>query len=114
MSTPRLCLRLLEWIDDRQDAKRDAYSGGTGKRWRWWLIRQVDRLPGQCWADLVDFGLDRSIYPWAPRLAICAQDAQNCGTCYCGKVARDDVPLWPEGPRARVIVPRVKPADGAA
>jgi hypothetical protein len=62
------------------------------KRLRWWLAAQLDRLPGQCWADLVswalawDAGDKRS--PWSPQGAMCRSDAAETGTCYCGKLRR--------------------------
>jgi hypothetical protein len=105
-----LWTRLRWWIDERIDAKRDAWDGGSGSKWRWWVAVQVDRLRGQCWADLADFGLGRTYIPWEPRRPTCVEDAQRCGTCYCGKVARADVPPWPDGPRSRVIVPVPAPA----
>jgi hypothetical protein len=48
----------------------------------------LDRLPGQCWADLVQWSLrlgDRRS-PWSPIGWSCRADAARCGTCYCGKL----------------------------
>lgn len=105
-----LRLRFRWWLDTKLDDYRDSWyrryrGNGSGTKARWWIARQVDRLPGQCWADLADFGLGRSVVPWARMRDACREDATRCGTCYCGKVAREDVPSWPEGPKARVVVP---------
>jgi hypothetical protein len=60
---------------------------------RWWIATQMDRLPGQCWADLVSWALSwdggekRAL--WSPQGAMCRRDAAECGTCYCGKL-RDE------------------------
>lgn len=60
------------------------------KRLRWWIADQLNRLPGQCWADLVSWALS---WPggekrplWSPAGDACRQDAAECGTCYCGKL----------------------------
>lgn len=60
------------------------------KRLRWWIADQMNRLPGQCWADLVSWALSgprgekRKL--WSPAGDICRSDATECGTCYCGKL----------------------------
>ena len=62
-------------------------SRGSGTRWRWWVARQVNRLPGMCWASLASWALR---YPGQP-LRECKQ-TYLCHTeawqdrCYCGKV----------------------------
>lgn len=104
-------LRLRYWWDDRGDRRRDTGLDRPQRRWRWWLARQVDRLPGQCWADLADFGLNRTRIPWEPRRPDCTADALRVGACYCGKVARADVAALPGGPRARVVLPCAEPAS---
>jgi hypothetical protein len=66
------------------------------RRWlRWRIAVLVNRLPGQCWADLVSWALQtpgRRFYghrPWQPRTALCTKDAVANGLCYCGKLRRD-------------------------
>jgi hypothetical protein len=63
---------------------------------RWRLATLVNRLPGQCWADLVSWVLDRlgkrryyNRMPWQPRTWSCTKDAVENGRCYCGKLTRD-------------------------
>lgn len=66
-------------------------------RWKWWIADQLDRLGGQCWADLVGWVLHtyredpdwRSAVPWRPIGESCHKDAAACGRCYCGKLAAD-------------------------
>jgi hypothetical protein len=67
------------------------------ERFKWWLAYQLNRLSGQCWADLVywvlrspkdDPGL-RAALPWRPINAMCRFDAAECGRCYCGKLAAE-------------------------
>jgi hypothetical protein len=60
-------------------------------RLRHWIARQLDRLPGQCWADLVFWsnGDTPRSTPWSPLSPGCKQDYVRLGTCYCGKL-RDD------------------------
>lgn len=90
-----------------------AVQGGsvvTDSTWRWRIARTMDRLPGQCWADLVSWMQysDHDAYgdewwarlrgrlPWRPQARIgrtpgsCADDAARCGICYCGKVRTVD------------------------
>lgn len=62
-------------------------------RFRFWIAALTDRwLPGQCWADLVMWALDRGprgehgVLPWKPQSGGCRADAARCGRCYCGKV----------------------------
>jgi hypothetical protein len=104
------CLGALRgWWDEKRDAKRTDWGGGTGTRFRWWAATQVDRLPGQCWADLTDYGLGRDLVPWAPDQRQCIESARDCGTCYCGKVVREDVAAMPGAPRFRKVVSGVSP-----
>lgn len=60
------------------------------KRLRWWIATQLNRLPGQCWTDLVCWALDGKTRerrtPWSPQGDTCRQDAAECGVCYCGKL----------------------------
>jgi hypothetical protein len=59
---------------------------------RWWIITQLNRLPGQCWSNLVSWALDRDRgkrSPWSPVDSVCRSDAAQNGTCYCGKLRAD-------------------------
>lgn len=98
---------LRGWWYDKADAKRDAWGGYENDRTarlRWWAAHQVDRLPGQCWSDLADYALGRDLVPWAPDQTHCIESARDCGTCYCGKVVREDVAAMSDGPRNRKVV----------
>lgn len=55
-------------------------------RARFAIAELVNRLPGQCWADLVMWALRRgdSKLPWSPSRS-CREDMQGTGFCYCGK-----------------------------
>lgn len=72
--------------------KRDNAAQET--RWRWRVAILLNRLPGQCWADLIEWCL-----PWTSRAEMtrslrspvsrrCIDDAAQSGEgrCYCGKV----------------------------
>ena len=67
---------------------------------RWWIAAQLDRLPGQCWADLVTWALDwpprDSRLPWRPATSTCRLDAEQCGACYCGKLRAEGAGKQPE------------------
>lgn len=55
------------------------------KRVRWFVARTVDRLPGQCWADLVSWAhRSEKGLPWAPQRT-CRTDLVD-GVCWCGKI----------------------------
>ena len=58
-------------------------------RLRWWIATQLNRLPGQCWTDLVCWALGWEARerrgPWSPAGA-CRRGIAECGTCYCGKL----------------------------
>lgn len=66
------------------------------RRVRWRIATQLNRLPGQCWADLVTWALgwrkedpyltwtERS--PWSPVTGTCRLDLKATGACYCGKL----------------------------
>lgn len=72
------------------------------ERLKWRIADLVNRLPGQCWADLVmwamsdepvrDTGL-RAALPWRPIGKRCIEDAQASGRCYCGTVGSDGTVL---------------------
>lgn len=57
-------------------------------RLRWWIARQLDRLPGQCWADLSFWAMrdNPRTSPWSPISPGCVQDFARCGACWCGKL----------------------------
>jgi len=58
-------------------------------RLRWWVASQLNRMPGQCWADLVTWALRwkfEARHPWRPVTGTCREDAARTGACYCGKV----------------------------
>lgn len=59
-------------------------------RLRWRVITQLNRLPGQCWAGLVSWGLGSKTaprLPWSPVTDTCRRDAaENGGRCYCSKI----------------------------
>ena len=61
-------------------------------RLRWRLAYALNRLPGQCWSDLVGWVLRSPFtarHPWRPVTRTCREDAARTGACYCGKVRRD-------------------------
>ena len=98
----------------------------TGEGLRYNIAFTLDRLPGQCWADLVSWvqhsDLDsygdewwarlRGRLPWRPRARTgripgsCVADAIDCGVCYCGKVrtAETDAQMRRGGAKPGVIV----------
>ena len=59
------------------------------ERLRWWTAHQLNRLPGQCWADLVIWALRwearEKRTPWSPA-DVCRRDIATTGSCYCGKL----------------------------
>ena len=70
-------------------------SSGNGTRTRWRIVQLLNRLPGQCWADLVMWALrswneDEGRWPWRPISRYCRDDMAEVGYCYCGKLRRDD------------------------
>ncbi|MDI3315912.1 MAG: hypothetical protein QJR12_17030 [Mycobacterium sp.] len=63
------------------------------RKWiRWRIAYLLDRLPGQCWADLVSWVLDSGEFrrrnPWSPITPTCWSDRDHNGCCYCGKLRR--------------------------
>lgn len=67
-----------------------------GSRWRWTVARWLDKLPGQCWAELVGWvqpwSSRRRVSPWSPVGPSCLSDApadDPTWRCYCGKVGAD-------------------------
>lgn len=64
------------------------------ERLKWRIATLANRLPGQCWADLVSWVLDskrtrdpglRARLPWRP-IRSCRTDLARTGACYCGKL----------------------------
>lgn len=66
------------------------------ERIRFRIANLVDKLPGQCWADLVGWVYRdnrddpdwRSEIPWRPIGYTCRTDLARNGACYCGKLRR--------------------------
>jgi hypothetical protein len=62
------------------------------ERLRFRIADAVDKLPGQCWADLVSWALGHnrragnSIWPWRPVTSLCRQISPPNDRCYCGKI----------------------------
>jgi hypothetical protein len=62
-------------------------------RARWAIAHLLDRLPGQCWTELVWWATtpDRPIREaWSPIDGSCRSDARQCGRCYCNKLGATD------------------------
>lgn len=67
---------------------------------RWRIVAVVNRLPGQCWADLVGWVLAgrrerrewylRERLPWRPIQPNCREDLGRVGCCYCGTLRAPD------------------------
>jgi hypothetical protein len=66
---------------------------------RWLIADLLNRLPGQCWGDLVTWALEtpsarkrrgNARHPWRPVTRICRNDLAQSrdGACYCGKLRR--------------------------
>lgn len=60
---------------------------------RWRIAMLLDKLPGQCWSDLVFWAMrdrrGRREYPfgpWSPIGRSCRNDLARVGSCYCGKL----------------------------
>jgi hypothetical protein len=66
----------------------------TAERARWRIAYLLNRLPGQCWTDLVLWVLGsdkyRRRFPWSPVGPDCLKAGDQ--SCYCGKLraARQD------------------------
>lgn len=62
----------------------------NAERTRWRIADLLNRLPGQCWADLATWALygpePGRRWPWAPNTPGCREDAARTGCCYCGKL----------------------------
>ena len=55
---------------------------------RWRIAYLLNRLPGQCWADLVEWVLypRGRRGPWSPIRPGCRADLARGRDCYCGKL----------------------------
>ena len=64
------------------------------------IAHLLDKLPGQCWADLVWWALRRSDYrnPWSPIGPSCRGDLARNGACYCGKLRDERASVSVGGP----------------
>lgn len=65
------------------------------EKMRWRIANIVNRLPGQCWANLVSWAVDGpracrsrgdSPLPWRPIDSMCRQISPPNDRCYCGKI----------------------------
>lgn len=56
---------------------------------RWRIARLIDRLPGQCWTDLVRWVTYGRRGPWSPQTDTCRTDAARNGRCLCGRLTTD-------------------------
>lgn len=89
--------------------------------WRWRIATLLDKLPGQCWCDLVEWALrrheDEPDTPWNDlvrrvplrrQTETCFDDAQTVGTCYCSKVrtAAVDADMCSRGARPASVIVR--------
>jgi hypothetical protein len=67
--------------------------------WRWRVAQAANKLPRQCWSDLVEWALrrheddpDTPFYDLLRRVPLRAQtdtcrlDRDRAGSCYCGKL----------------------------
>jgi hypothetical protein len=74
---------------------------------RWRIVALFNRLPGQCWADLVSWVLAgrrerrewylRERLPWRPIQDVCRKDLARVGCCYCGKLRTAESTTVQEG-----------------
>lgn len=56
-------------------------------RLRWFIVRHLGKLTGQCWASLCIWAAYGDGWnPWRPIDWTCRTDAQRNGECYCAKV----------------------------
>ena len=90
--------RLSSWIWDRIDIALAHVAALLPEKARWFIAERANRhLPRQCWSDLVMWAMRdpkddpdwRCDLPWRPIGEICRKGAQDCGRCYCGKLAAD-------------------------
>jgi hypothetical protein len=90
--------------------------------WRWRVAQLADKLPRQCWSDLVEWALrrheDDPDTPWNDlrrRVPLrrqsptgCLDDAARNGTCYCAKVrtAEADADMCARGANPAAVIVR--------
>lgn len=91
------------WLLSEHMSSCSKCKGGQAMspRTRLRIARLLDRLPGQCWTDLVWWytSPDRPVRKaWSPINGACRADARAAGRCYCNKIAagerRRPWPLW--------------------
>ena len=59
-------------------------------RLRWQIADLLNRLPGQCWADLALWAAHgQRRLPWSPIGWSCRSDLSRNGSCYCNKIQRE-------------------------
>lgn len=83
-------------VNDNMRTKRHQWL--TRKGLRWTVAHHANRLPGQCWAELVEWALGwhrddpgtwwNNLVRRAPirRQTSCVDDMARTGACYCGKL----------------------------
>jgi hypothetical protein len=93
---------------------------------RWKIAALLDRLPGQCWTDLVWWALQRpgggygQRTPWSPQNKECWRGRDTVGVCYCGKLRTPEIEAELAAavrrhPAGRAITePEPKPVDEPA
>lgn len=70
------------------------------ERMRFRIANLVNRLPGQCWSELVDWVYGYRRWPWTSNGACRAAVARD--GCYCGKFrAAEQAPAAATGGEAR-------------
>jgi hypothetical protein len=88
-------------------ADRKRHKTALAARWR--IAHLLNRLPGQCWTDLVwwvqrDRRSVTSRNPWSPQTPGCWRGMQEQGVCYCGKL---------RSPEVQAELDRLEPGGGA-
>ncbi len=87
--------RAWEWWYYRREDARDKRRGSTEtphfSGLRWWYAERLNRDPNRCWSMLAEFTLGWDNWPSKQDTERCRESALECGSCYCGKVARADV-----------------------
>lgn len=63
------------------------------ERLRWRIAELINRIPGQCWADIADWPLGHKRNPWSPQRPGCRADLGRLGACYCGKLRKPEALL---------------------
>lgn len=80
--------RPLATPTSRQEVPGMTRAQDMTEKARWTLARAVDRLPGTCWVDLVDFAQGNRPSPVSSnrKCGPASEDYRRCGSCYCGKL----------------------------